>query len=84
MQLLENLCRNIDGFLTFVTGFVLQVIHFSLVSDQVNDIPEKFPRLKQYKDTVFFVKTNAQIRVDTCILVLADIANQTQEREDLM
>ena len=84
VQFIEKLCTNVDGLLTFVTGFTLQSIHFSLVSNDINLIPEKFPRLKNYKDSVFFTKTTAQIRVETCILVLANLFYLITDREDLL
>jgi len=61
----------------------LQLIDFSLASDNLEDIPTKYPRLKDYQDFQIVANTNSEIRVETCVLVLSIISYQMASREEL-
>jgi len=83
-QFLEQLCQNIDGYLSFTIFMCLQMIDFSLASDNVPEIPQKYPRLKDYQNSSILANTSSETRVETCILVLSVISYQMDTRDDLL
>ena len=83
-QLMEVLCDHIDGSLTFIAVIVLQFINYSLVSDNVIEIPTKFPVLSEFQKAIFITKTSATIRVETCLVIISVLSYLIPRRSDLM
>ena len=84
MQFLEHMCGQIDGVLSYTVVMLLQMIDFTLVGGELSAIPEKFPRLVDYQESAFLVKTNPLIRMETCLLILSAIGYLVSRRTDLM
>ncbi len=61
----------------------LQLTDFSLASDNLQEIPTKYPRLKDYANYQIVSNTSSEIRVETCVLVLSIVSYQMASREEL-
>jgi hypothetical protein len=83
-QLMEILCDHIDGSLTFIAVIALQLINYSLVSDNPQEIPNKFQVLAEFANSNFLTKTPANIRTETCLIVISVLSYLIPRRNDLM
>ena len=84
MQFLEHMCGQIDGVLSYTVVMLLQIIDFGLVGGEIAAIPEKFPRLVDYQESLFLTQTNPLIRLETCLLILSSINYLVSRRDDLL
>jgi len=83
MQLIERMCEHVDGTVYFVSTVLLEVIKYCLISHERTEIPEKFPLLNDFIESAFITKTDSQIKVETCILVLSNVGYFIAARSDL-
>lgn len=83
-HLLEHLCDNIDGAVSFTTVAVIAIIDYSVQYNTAEVIPEKYATLNEYKDSLFISKTDVRIRIETCLVVLCNISYLISKRKDLM
>lgn len=85
VYLLQKLCTYVDGAQTTILYIVGSLIEFSLHSNDVNAITEEqYPKLLEFKESAIVKDIMPNIRVETCILVIAGIQEQLGERYDLM
>jgi len=82
--LLENICDHIDGATSFFIMTSLAIIEFSLLDNNLDNLPQKYPNLAGFKDTVFFAKTDDKTRVETCLVGISVLSYIICKREDMM
>lgn len=63
---------------------LVMLIDYSLSHNDLQKIGEKYPKLVDYRESVFLTAIEARVRVETCLLILADQNEQILAREDLM
>ena len=62
----------------------LAIIEFSLLDNVLELLPQKYPALAEFKDSIFLAKTEGTIRVETCLVGISVISYILTKREDLM
>jgi len=83
-NLLDALCDTIDGAASFIVAFSFATIEYSLLSNNIDDIPEKFPVLNEYKNIPFLTHTDARTRVDTSLIILTTLCYVICKRPDII
>lgn len=83
-QLLESLCDHLDGTLTQITYFLINIMKYSIESNVASDIPQKYPVLTEFASCRFIERKSAEIRVETCLLILTLISYHMPKRKDLI
>lgn len=84
IQFLRKICENIDGAMSSLVMLVGMLIDYTLKSNELNLLEEKYPKLADYKESLFMAAIEPRIRVETCLLVLASVNEFTHTRPDLM
>ena len=84
IQFLRRICENIDGAMSSLVMLVAMLIDFTLKSNDLSVIQDTYPKLADYKESLFIAQIEPRIRVETCLLVLASVNEFTQARPDLM
>jgi len=91
-KLLEALCDNVDGAVSFVTLFSCQSISLALNPTATGKIPtieaissNFYPgEYMQYKDSIFLKSSSPQIIAETCLVALTTISYILPRRKDLV
>eukprot|EP00826_Nyctotherus_ovalis_P057266 TRINITY_DN7821_c0_g3_i4.p1 TRINITY_DN7821_c0_g3~~TRINITY_DN7821_c0_g3_i4.p1 ORF type:complete len:437 (-),score=140.82 TRINITY_DN7821_c0_g3_i4:53-1363(-) len=80
--LLEALCTNIDGSLSFTIILCTELIRYGLSGD--TEPTGSYMVVSQFVTTsVFIAKTPKELLVETALLVLADLSYTTHQRKDV-
>lgn len=79
-KLLEAICDNIDGAVSFVTLFCCQAISISLSKHPFDGISHDF---QAYQDSSF-LKSNPELIAETCLVALTAISYILPRRNDLV
>jgi hypothetical protein len=80
---METLCDHIDGALSLLGNLAVFLIQYSIKSDNLEDLDTKYPVLKEFSQSVF-MHTPAEIRVETCLLVISILSYLLPKRADLI
>ena len=84
-KLLEAICDNIDGAVSFITLFCCQSLNLALDPEQAK-INEEFYQndFLFFKDSIFLTQTPQEIIGETCLVALTAISYILPRRADLV
>ena len=78
------LCRTVDGCLSYVAYLTFYLIDYSLVCNDPKALETNYKDLVEHADSVILAKTDANVRVESGLLILSIISTQLSQRSDLM
>jgi len=81
-QLLEHICENIDGSLTFIVNLLVNIMGVTITSESQGESNVQFEQ--DIIDSKFMSQTEPKIRLETCLVALSIINYFFCDREDLM
>lgn len=83
-KLLEALCDHIDGCMSFTSIFCCEAIKYGC-RREANEALANYPLLSQfYTRSMFLLKSNHELIIETCIMVMSDISYLTPKRKDIL
>ena len=83
-KFLLELCRNIDGVLSYTTTLVYMMIDYSMISNSPEIIPENYKDLAEHINSIYISKLNATTRVESCLTIIGAIYSLIITRKDLL
>lgn len=84
-KLLDSVCENIDGSLTFACNFCCEAIKGACAREASLELLKEFPTLSPFSiDSPFLAKNSPELIAETCIMALAVLMKQIGVREDLL
>lgn len=83
-KFLTKLCLIIDGALSYAALVTLCMIDYSMVSDNRTEIPNTHKDLTEYINSIIIAKTEPNVRVESCLVILTILNNQIGKRNDLV
>jgi hypothetical protein len=79
-KIIEALCDNIDGAVSFITFFACQSINMSLRKKSIEGIPYDFSSFNNSA----FLQSSPEIIAETCLVALTTISYILPRRQDLV
>lgn len=84
-SLLKTMSRYIDGFLTHIFDIIREILVFSVLSNDVNEIEKNYPKIKEIVFAKsYFLETSQECRIETCLMIFACLNQEVLSRQDLM
>ena len=83
-DLIENLCENIDGVLTYIVKITVELMRFLIERAGEDKIDTDFEVLKDLKDSRIFKQCNDIQKMDICLVTLTAIKSKVEKRPDLL
>jgi len=83
VHLLDHLCDFVDGALTFLGMHLYTVMEYSLVCNNIEEIPTRYPSLMEYSNSLLLSRTSPKIRLETSIIALTSVSYHVSKRSDL-
>ncbi len=81
-QLLEYLCENIDGSLTYIVHLLVNIMEFTISFESQGEV--NIPFEQDIINSKFMNQTEPKIRLETCLVALSTINYFFCDRDDLM
>ena len=75
---------HIDGSLTSIAQLALSTIYYSIESNNLNEINNKYHYLSSYSQGDFLIKTSPESRIETCLMILCILNYAICKRKDLL
>lgn len=81
---MESLCEFIDGATSSVVATLLEIIRYSIESNNVNDIPAKYFYLKNITNCRIIAKVEKEVRIETSLLIFCILSYIIIKRNDII
>jgi len=83
IRLLEALCTDIDGTLSFTVIICTEIIKYGCIRKNNESSPSTMSLSQMYNSSIFIIKTSTEILIETAILILADLNYTLHRRKDI-
>jgi len=81
---MESMSDHIDGSLSIISNLAISLLHYSIESNNANEIQSKYQFLLKYNYCDFLTKTSAETRIEGCLIILCILNYAICKRKDLM
>lgn len=83
-KILESMNDHIDGSLTIIVHLALSSLYYSIESNNIIEINNKYQDLTKFVNIEFLTNTSPEIRIETSLMVLCILNYAICKRPDLM
>jgi len=84
VHLLDHLCDFVDGALSFLAMHLYSIMEYSLLCNNIEEIPTKYPSLNDFANCLLIRATPPKIRLETCLMALTSLSYHVAQRPDLV